>query len=159
MCARLGHRVRVAAAVLVGLGYAWAAPSAGAQSVPPAGCPQGYAPLRSGCISETGRDLIAAFRPIEGIRYVLGSKRVIGYFTSGNGECRLTLMLAEEVDPMMSEPPSAARIVVALRPGQHASVDSAEAEAMQVTCEGAANSVEVRRRSPNELRARASVSQ
>jgi len=118
--------------------------------IPSAGCPLGYAPAGARCVSDSGRDMIEAFRPIQAIRYVLGSKRIIGYFTPVSGECRVTLMLAEEVDPMVSEPLSAARLVVSLLPGQSTSVGSAEAETMQVTCQGAADMVEVKRHAPDD---------
>lgn len=147
MLARCHARAVGAALTVVGCMLA-AGPAR--SEIPSAGCPLGYASVGARCVSETGRDVIEAFRPIQAIRYVLGSKRVIGYFTPASGECRLTLMLAEEVDPMVSEPLSAARLVVSLRPGQSASVGSAEAETMQVTCQGAADMVEVKRHAPDE---------
>src|SRR5262245_68060 len=143
------YSARAAAALTLAIGCMAAMTPARAE-LPTAGCPLGYAPAGARCVSESGRDAIEAFRPIQAIRYVLGSKRVMGYFTPASGECRVTLMLAEDMDPMMSEPLSAARLVVSLRPGQSASVGSAEAETMQVTCQGAAHMVEVKRHAPDE---------
>jgi hypothetical protein len=118
-------------------------------------CQPEYSAVDSGCFNVG----IKAFQPIEAINYVLGSKRVAGYFTRVNGECRLTLMLVEEVDPMVSDAPSAARVIVSLRPEQSASVGSEEAETMLVTCKGVADSVEVQRSSPDDRRGRQATSQ
>jgi hypothetical protein len=109
----------------------------------PSGCPPGYSSVGSRCISEGGRASIEHYRPIEAIRYVLGSKRMTGYFIDADGECRVTLMIAEEIDPMVSEPLSAARLILSMRPGQSAVIDSAEAETMLLTCQGAGDAVEV----------------
>src|SRR5262249_5030050 len=110
----------------------------------------GWRPAGARGVSDGGGDRMEAFRPIRAIRYVLGSKRVIGYFTPVSGECRVTLMLAEEVDPMVSEPLSAARLVVSLLPGQSTSVGSAEAETRQVTCQGAADLVDEKRHATDD---------
>jgi hypothetical protein len=53
--------------------------------------------------------VVATFRPIEGISYQLGSKRAVGYFEARNGECLVTFMIAEKVDPDQARPSSAAR--------------------------------------------------
>src|SRR5262245_42487205 len=93
---------------------------------------------------DDGRGASERVRPIEAIRAVLGSKRVAGYFVAANGECRLTLMIAEDVDPMTVEPFSAARLVVALRPGQSAGVDSEEGASLRLTCEDTGDEVALR---------------
>lgn len=74
------------------------------------------------------------YRPIESISYVIGSKRAIGYFTRGRETCELTLMIAEAVDPVASDPLSAARVRVALSPGEGAAVDSEEGQSIDLTC-------------------------
>jgi hypothetical protein len=42
--------------------------------------------------AERGHTRSDSFRPIEAITYDVGSKRVIGYFSSGGGKCRVTLI-------------------------------------------------------------------
>ena len=124
-------------------------------AAPAQGCPAGYSPAGAGCISDGGRTSIEQFRPLQAIRYVLGSKRAVGYFVDAGGECRLTLMIAEEIDPMMSDPLPAARLVMSLRPGQSASLESPDSATMVVTCQGDGNTVEVavRRRTVTAARA------
>lgn len=85
------------------------------------------------------------FEPIEGISYVLGSKRTIGYFQAAEGQCRMTLMIAETVDPDVAMPTSAARISFSLTPGQGAKVESVEGETMVLTCSAGARTVQVTR--------------
>jgi hypothetical protein len=137
------------AAIISALSISIAAP-ASSQGLSRVGCPAEYSTVDSSCLKEIARDLIKVFRPIEAISYVLGSKRVVGYFTTVNGDCRVTLMLVEEVDPMESDPRSAARLILLMHPGQSASIGSEEAEAMLVTCKGAADSLEVQRSSPHD---------
>ena len=138
MTFRFGRPVRMAAIAIVA-----SCLSAAARSQDASGCPSGYSPAGGGCISASGRTSIERFRPIQAIRYVLGSKRLVGYFVAANGECLVTLMIAEDVDPMVSDPLPAARLVLSLRPGQTADLDSAESETMRLTCHGEGDTVEV----------------
>ena len=85
------------------------------------------------------------YRPIQGISYELGSKRAIGYFTRESGECQVTMMIAEAVDPDVATPSSAARLRLALRPGQAAGLDSDEGTSIDLTCGEAAETLTVRR--------------
>ena len=84
------------------------------------------------------------FRSAQAMSYELGSKRAIGYFVSQNGQCQVTLMIAELVDPEVARPTSAARFSVAMMPGQSATVDSEEGIAMVLTCGSGAETVNVR---------------
>src|SRR6516162_8827856 len=54
------------------------------------------------------------YRATEAISHLLGSKRAIGYFQTVNGQCELTLMVAEAVDPDRAMPGSPARLHFAL---------------------------------------------
>jgi hypothetical protein len=85
------------------------------------------------------------FRPIEAITYDVGSKRVIGYFSSASGKCRVTLMIAEAFDPDISAPTSAARISLSLRPGERTALETAENASLALTCGTAAQTVQVTR--------------
>jgi hypothetical protein len=85
------------------------------------------------------------YRSTQAITYELGSKRAIGYFISQNGQCQVTLMIAELVDPEVARPTSAARLSVAMMPGQSATVDSEEGAAMVLTCGSRAETMNVTR--------------
>jgi hypothetical protein len=87
------------------------------------------------------------FRATQGLIYVIGSKRAVGYFQSVAGKCQLTLMIAEAVDPDVAQPPSAARMSLAMSPGQSVALGSAEGESMTATCGAGADTLEVTRNS------------
>jgi hypothetical protein len=87
------------------------------------------------------------YRSAQAMSYELGSKRAIGYFISRNGQCQVTLMIAELVDPEVARPTSAARLNIAMVPGQSASIDSEEGATMVLTCGAGAETVNVLRRS------------
>ena len=84
------------------------------------------------------------YRSAQAISYQLGSKRAVGYFLSHNGACQLTLMVAEAVDVEVAEPTSAAKLSVAILPGQSASLASEEGESMVLTCGGSAETLTVK---------------
>jgi hypothetical protein len=85
------------------------------------------------------------FRAMEAMSYELGSKRAIGYFQTSAGKCQLVMMIAEAVDPDVAKPGSAARLSLAMMPGQSASLASEEGQSMIVTCGADAESMEVSR--------------
>jgi len=87
----------------------------------------------------------ATYKPAEAMHYVLGSKRAVGYFLGQKGECRVTMMIAEAVDPDLATPPSAARLRLSMLPGQSASFGSAEGGEMTLTCGARAETIEVTR--------------
>jgi hypothetical protein len=88
------------------------------------------------------------FRATQALTYVIGSKRAIGYFQSAAGKCQLTLMIGEAVDPDVAQPPSAARMILGMSPGESVSLGSAEGESVTATCGAGANTLEVVRNSP-----------
>ena len=98
--------------------------------------------LATGCIlAASGASVASArmsgpqvFRATEALSYVIGSKRAIGYFQSVAGQCQLTLMITEAVDPDVAQAPSAARISFGMAPGQSMSLGSVEGESMVATC-------------------------
>jgi hypothetical protein len=87
------------------------------------------------------------YRQIDAISYVFGSKRAVGYFRGDAGKCQLTMMLAEAVDPEVATPTSAARLNLAMLPGQVADFMSVEGESMTLTCGPNADTVKVKRAS------------
>ena len=98
----------------------------------------GVTPLTNG-VSET------VYRPIESISYTLGSKKAIGYFSKDAERCNVTLMVAEAVDPDQEMPGSAARLRLALTPGQEAGLDSEEGQSIQMICGSGAETLVVLR--------------
>jgi hypothetical protein len=87
------------------------------------------------------------FRATQGLTYAIGSKRAVGFFQTVAGKCQLTLMIAEAVDPDVAQPPSAARMILAMSPGQSLALGSAEGETMTATCGAGAETLEVIRNS------------
>lgn len=83
------------------------------------------------------------YRATQAMSYVMGSKRTVGYFQTVAGKCQLTLMIGEAVDPDTAQPPSAARMIVAMSPGQTVALGSAEGESMSATCGAGADTLEV----------------
>lgn len=86
---------------------------------------------------------VATYKAQSALSYVLGSKRTIGYFMPVSGECRVTLMIAEAVDPDVAPTVSAARVTMTIRPGQSAAVSSVEAETITLTCGADAQTMQV----------------
>jgi hypothetical protein len=91
---------------------------------------------------------IATFQPIEAVSYQIGSKRAVGYFEARGGKCQVTLMIAEAVDPDQAWRSSAARLSLAMAPGQSAALVSEEGASMELTCGGGAQTVTVARVTP-----------
>jgi hypothetical protein len=86
----------------------------------------------------------ATYRPMQSISHDLGSKSAIGYFLREAGECQIVLMIAESADPEAGPMPSAARLRLALRPGQAAGLDSEEGRSIDLTCGDEAATLTVR---------------
>jgi hypothetical protein len=85
------------------------------------------------------------YRATEAISYTLGSTRAIGYFEAVDGQCELTLMIAEAVDPDRAAPRAAARLRFAMHPRQVAALASEEGPEMVLVCGANAATVEVTR--------------
>jgi len=112
--------------------------------------------VMSGCIlAAAGTGVASArmsgpqtFKPSEGMTYVLGSKRAVGYFLNTSGTCQVTLMIAEAVDPDVAQPTSAARMTVGMTPGQSMTLGSAEGESMVATCGSGGETLQITRSKP-----------
>jgi hypothetical protein len=85
------------------------------------------------------------YRPTEAVSYVLGTTRAIGYFQTVDGQCDLTLMIAEAVDPDRAPPESAARVRFAMHPGQVAALASKEGPEVVLVCGAKAATLQVTR--------------
>jgi hypothetical protein len=86
----------------------------------------------------------ATYAPMQSISYLVGSKSAIGYFVQEQGACHVVLMVAENIDLDQATPPSAARLRLALRPGQGAGLDSDEGRSIDLTCGSGAATLTVR---------------
>jgi hypothetical protein len=84
------------------------------------------------------------YRATEVISHVLGSKQAVGYFLTVNGQCALTLMVAEAIDPDRDVPGSAARLRFALHPGEQAALATEEGREMVLVCGAGAATIEVK---------------
>jgi hypothetical protein len=77
--------------------------------------------------------------PMQAISHDLGSKAAIGYFIREAGACQVVMMIGEKADAEAASTLSAARLRLALLPGQRAGVDSEEGRSIDLSCgEGAA---------------------
>jgi hypothetical protein len=86
----------------------------------------------------------AIYKPMQSISHDLGSKSAIGYFVREAGECQVVVMVAENTDPESGPMLSAARLRLALRPGQAAGLDSEEGRSIELSCGDEAATLTVR---------------
>jgi len=82
--------------------------------------------------------------PMQAISHDLGSKAAIGYFVREAGACQVVMMIGEKADAESASMSSAARLRLALLPGQRAGVDSEEGRSIDLTCGEAADTLIVR---------------
>jgi hypothetical protein len=82
--------------------------------------------------------------PMQAISHDLGSKAAIGYFMPEAGACQVVMMIGEKADAEAASTSSAARLRLALLPGQRAGVDSEEGRSIDLTCGDAADTLIVR---------------
>jgi hypothetical protein len=76
----------------------------------------------------------ATFRPLQALTYTLGSKQAVGYFEQKDGQCALTLMIAEALAPTSETALSAARVKLTMLPGQITDLASEEGQSIAITC-------------------------
>ncbi len=92
-----------------------------------------------------------SYVPMQAISRDLGSKSAIGYFVRDAGVCQVVLLIGDNADPETGLRQTAARLRLALLPGQIAGVDSEEGPSLDLTCgEGAATLI-VRNGPPAEV--------
>lgn len=103
-------------------------------------------PVSFAAKTPAAREGDAVYNPIQSMSFIVGSKRASGYFTRGQDRCELTLMVAEAIDAETAPPQSAARLRVALLPGQMAGLDSEEGRSLELTCGPDAETLTVRAR-------------
>jgi hypothetical protein len=85
---------------------------------------------------------VSDYVPSQAINHSFGSKRAVGYYAVQDGNCALTMYLAEAENGDVA--PSAARIHFTVKPGESAELSSVEGQALQVKCGADAGAVEIR---------------
>jgi hypothetical protein len=82
-------------------------------------------------------------KPLTGISFGVGSKRVVGYFVSDAQVCDLTLMMGDSIqgdEVPMSTP---TRIRQTIAPNNTARVDTMEGESLEFSCKAGATAMTV----------------
>ena len=74
-------------------------------------------------------------KPLQGVSFDIGTKRAVSYFLSDNGECKLTLTLAELVKDDEANGLTATRMTVAVEVGKVARLDTAEGKSLEFKCQ------------------------
>jgi hypothetical protein len=75
-------------------------------------------------------------KPLGAISLDVGSKHVVGYFLNADGQCKLTLMIADAPRDENSEPSAQAlRLRLMVEPGRAALVDTTDGRLLQFACE------------------------
>jgi hypothetical protein len=75
-------------------------------------------------------------KPLKAISLDVGSKHVVGYFLNAEGQCKLTLMIADAPRDESSEPSAQVmRLRLMVEPGRSALVDTTDGRLLQFGCE------------------------
>ncbi len=92
--------------------------------------------------SAAGSRSPATMKSLKAISLDVGSKHVVGYFLDAEGQCKLTLMIADAVRDETSEPPSQImRLRLMVEPGRSALVDTTDGRLLQFGCESKAQAM------------------
>jgi hypothetical protein len=87
-------------------------------------------------LSAAGSQSPTTIKPLKAISLDVGSKHVVGYFLNSEGQCRLTLMIADAFRDDSSDPSSQAmRLRLMVEPGRSALVDTTDGRLLQFGCE------------------------
>jgi hypothetical protein len=75
-------------------------------------------------------------KPLMATSLDVGSKHIVGYFLNADGQCKLTLMIADAVRDDNSEPSAQIlRLRLMVEPGRAALVDATDGRLVQFACE------------------------
>ncbi len=103
--------------------------------------------FRGGLCLATSTGLSAAeawspvtIRPLMAVNLDAGTKRVVGYFLSGDGQCKLTLMIAEDSGEDLPSA-KATRVQFAVSAGKSAHLDTEEGRSLRFACEAGARAM------------------
>lgn len=102
-------------------------------------------------IAATAETAEATYVPVQAISHQFGSKAATGYFLQEAGACQVVLMISDRYDSFAATHPTAARVRLALEPGQAAAVDSEEGQSIDLTCGEGAATLAVRSGSTDEV--------
>jgi hypothetical protein len=81
-------------------------------------------------------------KPLMAVSLDAGTKHVVSYFLSADGQCKLTLMIAENAGDEKDLPPAqASRVLVAVDAGRTARFDAAEGRSLQFACKAGARAM------------------
>ena len=81
-------------------------------------------------------------KPLMAISLDAGAKHVVSYFLSADGQCKLTLMIAENSgDQKDLSPTQASRVQVAVDAGRTARLDTAEGRSLRFACKAGARAM------------------
>jgi hypothetical protein len=83
-------------------------------------------------------------KPLAGISFGVGSKRVVGYFVAAANACNLTLMLGDSMASDEVPTSSPMRILQTIAPNSMARVDTNEGESFEFSCKSGATAMTVR---------------
>jgi hypothetical protein len=92
----------------------------------------------------TANESTVTFKPLAGISFDVGSKRMVGYFESDAGECVLTLMVTGAMigDDVPKYGP--VRLLQNIAAGETTTVDTPEGKSLQVICKPSASAMTAR---------------
>ena len=102
-------------------------------------------------IAATAETRQATYVPVQAISHQFGSKAATGYFLQDAGACQIVLMISERYDSFAASHPTAARLRLALEPGQAAALDSEEGQSIDLTCGEDAATLAVRSGATDEV--------
>ena len=83
-------------------------------------------------------------KPLTGISFGVGSKRVVGYFVGDAQGCNLTLMMGDSMEGDEVPTSTPTRILQTIAPTDKARVDTTEGESLEFSCKAGATAMTVR---------------
>jgi len=88
----------------------------------------------------------ATMKPLGATSLDVGSKHVVSYFLNADGQCKLTLMIADAARDESSEPSAQIlRLRLMVEPGKAALVDTTEGRLLRFACEPGAQAMNATR--------------
>jgi hypothetical protein len=96
------------------------------------------------CATESG--LPTTMKPLGAVSLDVGSKHVVSYFLKTDGQCKLTLMIADAAPDANSEPKAQIlRLRLMVEPGRAALVDATDGKLLRFACEPGAEAMNATR--------------
>ena len=82
-------------------------------------------------------------KPLTGISFGVGSKRIVGYFVGDTQVCNLTLMMGDSMEGDEVPTSTPTRILQTIAQNDKARVDTTEGEPIEFSCEAGATAMTV----------------